>query len=482
MQAYIPVAFASTSEVRNSSVPQAVIDTAEKNFGQDVHDFREILRQPSISATGEGMVEAAQGLLNYFKQLNFAAKLIGGEFGGYPSVYAEIPGERPEILLIYGHYDVQPPEPLAEWEYPPFAATLVGDRIYARGSVDDKGNFFCAIKAVEAYLNAGIPLPITIKFLLEGEEEIGSRHFAKIAEKYRTLLEADALLACDGNIPVEGRSELVLGTKGMLFVELIARGAPKDLHSAKAAIIENPAWQLIQALALIQEKDGHVNIPHFYDGVTEAESTDLEIVNETGLTDEEIRQEIGVERFKHGLSGEKLKKALYFEPTCNISGLTSGYQGKGSKTVLPAEAKAKMDIRLVPGQDPKIILNELKSYLNSMGFGEIEVQSGEGIASGKTKTDSMIAQCAYLTLHEVYGQPPVVKPIIEASGPGYVFSDVLQLPWAWVRLGPPENRMHAPNEYTTLKAFRLGIGAMIHLFNNFASMSTKEASKERSCC
>ncbi|HUX46495.1 MAG TPA: M20/M25/M40 family metallo-hydrolase [Desulfosporosinus sp.] len=482
MQVHIPVAFASTSGVRNSLVPQAVIDAVDRNFDQDVRDICNFFCQPSVSATGEGMVEAADGLLSYFKQLGFAAQLIGGELGGYPSIYAEISGERPETLLIYGHYDVQPPDPLEEWEYPPFSATIVGNRIYARGSVDDKGNFLCALKAVEAYLKAGVPLPLNIKFLLEGEEEIGSPHFKEIAENYRTLLTADALLAYDGNIPKEGRSELVLGTKGMLFVELISRGAPKDLHSAKATIVENPAWQLIQALALIKEKDGHVNIPHFYDGVKKPESADLEIIYEIDLTDDDIRKEIGVEKFKNGLSGKQLKKALYFEPTCNISGLTSGYQGKGNKTVLPSEARAKIDIRLVPGQDPESILNNLRSYLKSTGFEDIEVLSGEGMASGKTSTDSLIAQCAYLTLHEIYGQPPVVKPLMEASGPGYVFSDVLQLPWAWVRLGPPENRMHAPNEYTTLKALRMGIEAVIAMLNNYASMSAKEAFKERIYC
>lgn len=469
----IPQAFASTRDEFRRPISPPVAAVIEKYFNQDVEDFRELLRQPSISATGEGMIDAAQGLLNYFRNLGFEPKLIGEEFGGYPSMFVEIPGERPDTLLIYGHYDVQPPDPLEEWEYPPFAATLVGDRIYARGSVDDKGNFFCAMKAIEAYLRAGIPLPITIKFLLEGEEEIGSKHFVQIATKYGPLLQADALLACDGNIPVEGRSELVLGTKGMLFAELVSREAPKDLHSAKAAIIENPAWRLVQALALIKDKDGCVNIPHFYDGVEEPATTDMEIVCETGLTDEQIRQEIGVRRFRNGLSGTALKKALYFEPTCNISGLTAGYQGKGSKTVLPAEARAKLDIRLVPGQNPKVILESLKSFLDSNGFTEIEVQCDEGLAAGKTNTASMIAQCAYLTLHNVYGQPPVVKPIIEASGPGYVFSDVLRLPWAWVRLGPPENRMHAPNEYTTLKAFRLGIEAMVQMFINFDAMSAK---------
>lgn len=157
----IPQAFASTRNAFFSPISPPIAAVIEKFFVQDVEDFRELLRQPSISATGEGMFDAAQGLLSYFRNLGFVPKLVGEEFGGYPSVFVEIPGERPETLLIYGHYDVQPPDPLEEWEFPPFAATLVGDRIYARGSVDDKGNFFCAIKAIEAYLRAGIPLPIS---------------------------------------------------------------------------------------------------------------------------------------------------------------------------------------------------------------------------------------------------------------------------------------------------------------------------------
>lgn len=475
MQTLIPEAFARTTSLTFSQVAPELLATLEACFERDVEDFREILRQPSISATGEGMPEAASQLLAYFHKLGMKAELIGEDLGGYPTVFAEISGVRPEYVIVYGHYDVQPPDPLEAWEYPPFSATRIGDRIYARGSVDDKGNFFCAIKAVENYLRAGIPLPIGVRFLLEGEEEIGSRHLEDIVKAHRDQFDAVALLACDGNIPVEGRSELVLGTKGMLYVELASQEAPKDLHSGKAPIIENPAWRLIQALATLRGKDGTSRIPGFYEAIETPSSMDLQIVMETGLSDEELAKEIGVRHFRQQLAGPELKKALYFDPTCNISGLTSGYQGPGSKTVLPAVATAKLDIRLVPGQDPRVVLQSLKTYLRDQGFADIDIQSGEGIPAGKTKTESFIAQCAYRTLMDVYGQPPVVKPIIEGSGPGYIFSEVLQLPWAWIRLGPPENRMHAPNEYTTLKAFRQGIETMIYILNNLGTMIGSEA-------
>ncbi len=487
-----------------------VLSTVDRNIDGYVEDLIDAIRHPSVSATNQGVVEAAEALVEHFRTIGFQARLLKSP--GYPAIFAEVDlsvgsgaacgvsggagaahGEAraasaagadnraagaTRTVLFYGHNDVQPVEPLDAWEHPPFDARLYGDYIWGRGSVDDKGNFYAAIKAVQAFREAGVTLPLRIKFIIESEEEIGSVHLGWISREYADVIKADTLLAVDGTIFANWRSEMFLGIKGMLSLELIARGPTRDLHSGKAPIIQNPAWRLIWALNTLKGPDGRVLIPGFYDDVAAPTAAELALLEQSAITDDMIKADVGDSPFMAGTSGAgktgrpmtglELQKHLFFDPTCNIAGLTSGYQGPGSKTVLPAEARVKLDLRMVPNQDPEKITAALRRHLDAGGFTDIEIARASGMPAGRTSPDSPIVAAALKGLTAAYGKPPVVKPSIEGSGPGYVFSQVMGLPWTWVRLGPPENRMHSPNERHSVRAYTTGIKAVAHILWEYA--------------
>jgi len=453
--------------VTEKATYERVTEYAEKQLPRYVQDLRAIIQQPSISATGEGMTEAAEAVMAHLEGIGLNVRLL--DSAGYPAIYGELDVGAERTILVYGHYDVQPPDPLDEWIYPPFSAHQEGDRIYGRGTVDDKGNFYCAVKAIQSYLEAGETLPVNIKLIIEGEEETGSPSLAQTVRDNIELLHADALIGMDGPTYPDGRSEMIVGMKGMLFVELIAHGPGHDLHSGKASVVQNPAWRLLWALNDLKGSDGRVNLPGFYEEAKGPTEEQLELMTSAGPSDEMVRQDTGVQQFIDGLSGLDLLTRMFFEPTCNISGLTAGYQGMGSKTVLPGSASAKLDFRLVPDQDPETILQSLKDFLKNKGYDEIEVVSKGGLPAGVTDANSKIVQASLRTLTEVYGKKPVVKPQVESSGPGYIFSDILELPWSIMRFGPAENRMHAPNEYTTVEAYARGIRSIIRLLWEYAN-------------
>ena len=452
-----------------------VLSTVDRNIDRYVEDLIDAIRHPSVSATNQGVAEAAEALVAHFKTIGFESRLLKGP--GYPAIFAEVDlsaGGAGRTVLFYGHNDVQPVEPLEAWEHPPFDARLYGDYIWGRGSVDDKGNFYAAIKAVQAFREAGVTLPLRVKFIIESEEEIGSVHLGWISKEYADTMKADTLLAVDGTIFANWRSEMFLGIKGMLSMELIARGPTRDLHSGKAPIVQNPAWRLIWALNTLKGPDGRVLIPGFYDDVAPPTAAELALLEESAITDEMIRADVSESPFMAGMTGLELQKHLFFDPTCNIAGLTSGYQGPGSKTVLPAEARVKLDLRLVPNQDPEKITAALRRHLDAGGFTDIEIARASGMPAGRTSPDSPIVAAALKGLTAAYGKPPVVKPSIEGSGPGYIFSRVMGLPWTWVRLGPPENRMHSPNERHSVRAYTTGIKAVAHILWEYAHAGARD--------
>lgn len=434
-----------------------------------VEDLRSYLRIPSISAQDIGMQECAQWLVQHMNDIGIRTWLEPTD--GFSVVCGEVEGDSDRWVVVYGHYDVQPPEPLEAWRFDPFSGQVDGDLIHGRGAVDNKGNFFCTLKAVQSYIAANGRPPVGVKFIVEGEEEIGSPNLPAFAQSHRDWLAADGLIAQDGMIAHDGRTELNLGMKGILYCELRVRTHSIDLHSGKAPIVENAAWRLTHALASLQGSDGRVRVPEFYDGVIPPSAEDLWLLQTHGPSPEVIKAEARIDRFPERLAGQDPLKALYFEPVMTICGIQAGYTGPGQKTVVPCTAVAKIDMRLVPGQNPERIVAGIRAHLDRHGFDDVEVVPlSPGQPAARTNPDAPVARAMHAAIRAEFGKDPIVKPSVESSGPGYVFSDLLGLPWALTRFGPHDSPIHAPNEFFSISHYRRGIRTILTFLDRFADI------------
>ncbi|MGI6519012.1 MAG: M20/M25/M40 family metallo-hydrolase [Bacillota bacterium] len=447
------------SRIQSIHVEQ-VLEHAARNEEQYIADLKALLRIPSVSGNASGIAECVEFLSDHLRGLGMRVRIFETERN--PIILAELEGASPKTILFYGHYDVQPPDPIEDWEYPPFAAEESEGRIYARGAVDDKGNFFCIVKAIQSYVETLGLFPCSVKLILEGEEEMGSESIEEFLPQNLDLLKCDDMVWFDGGIHADGRPEVCLGMKGMAYVELSAKSLVRDLHSGKAPLVDNAAWRLVWALNSLYGPDQRIAIPGFYDDVVEPNASDMALISGSGLTPDDILQDWTIERLRSGyedLSGAELLRRLYFEPTCTICGISAGYGGPGSKTVIPSSASAKVDFRLVPNQDPDDIVAKLKGHLCEQGFGDIEVSVHSTMPASKSDPDADVARKMLDVMRANYGEP-VVKPIVEGSGPGCVF-EKLGVPYVFARLGPAEDRSHSPNEYTTREAYCKGIATVI---------------------
>ena len=424
-----------------------------------------LLRQPSISTRDEGVKACAELLARSMTEVGITTRIFETE--RHPIVYGEMLRERKPTLLIYGHYDVQPPEPLEEWSSPPFEPVIRGGKIYGRGSSDNKAQLFSYVKAVEALVQSFGSLPLSVKFLFEGEEEIGSPSLKPFAMKNRELLRSDLVVYSDSHIHESGRPLLILGLKGMLYVELRIRTSPRDQHSMRATSIPNPAWRLVWALSALKDRTNRVRIPHFYDKVLPPTPLEREAVSQIPYDEEALRHHFGVKEFLPGRETRHYYMNLVFEPTCNIAGIVSGYIGSGSKTVLPSVASAKVDFRLVPKQDPREIFGRLQDYLNEEGFEDIECRTHSIIEPSRTPVDHPAVPLLREAVSRVYGQSPLIFPNIGGSGPNYIFTEILKTPCFVVPHATHDQNNHAPNESMDLEGFfkgiRTGISIMMKL-------------------
>ncbi|MCC6739763.1 MAG: M20/M25/M40 family metallo-hydrolase [Planctomycetia bacterium] len=401
-------------------------------------DFLErYLRIPSVSAQGTGVREAVGLLLETFWELGCEARVI--ETAGNPVVYAEKKTSgASKTLLVYNHYDVQPPEPFEEWISPPWVPTERGGRLYARGVADNKANLAVRLGALKAL---GDGLPVNLKFTVEGEEEVGSPSLAGFVEKNRSLLAADACLWETGGKDEQGRPDIICGVKGILHAEAVFRGPARDLHSSVGVAVPSPAWNLAHALAGLRAPDGVVTLPHFYDRARRPDEADLAALRAMPYDEEARKKLYGIEGFVGGLSGEDLKEALVFKPTININGLSGGYQGPGSKTVLPKEVRVKFDVRMVPDQEPAEVEAALRAYLARFGAELVDVH---GYPPARTPVDSAVVKAAVDSAREAYGKEPWILPLMPASGPMYVYRALA--PCVSFGSGHPGTNIHAPNE------------------------------------
>ena len=441
-----------------------------KNRKRFLDELFVLLRQPSISTRDEGVKEFAALLEEKMIGLGIETRLI--QTPGQPMVFGELSGPPGSpTVLVYGHYDVQPPEPLDEWVSPPFEPTIRDGKIFARGASDNKGQFFTYIKAVEVLQKTRGDVPLHIKFLFEGEEEAGSPNLPAFVESHRDLLAADLTLFSDSHLHESGRPLIILGLKGLLYVELRARGVCSDQHSGRASSLPSPAWQLVWALNSFKGRDNRVLIPGFYDRVRELTRAEREAIDLIPCDDAKLLAFYGIEKFVPGRFSDHYYFNNVTEPTCNISGISSGYTGAGNQNVLPARATAKLDFRLVPDQDPDEIFEMLSRHLVDQGFGNVEAVKVLTTASSRTPIDHPALEIIGAVLRQVYGREPIIFPSIGASGPNFVFTNILRQPCFLVPYAGVDQCNHGPNENFALDGFFNGIKTAVGLFQALAGVN-----------
>ncbi|MHA1551457.1 MAG: M20/M25/M40 family metallo-hydrolase [Candidatus Heimdallarchaeaceae archaeon] len=432
-----------------------------KQESQDI--LFDLLRIPSVAAKNTGHDEAIDYLSKIFGEAGFDYFI--GETPTKPVFCAEMNVGAEKTLLFYDHYDVQPEDPLDLWESPPFEPTIRNGKIFARGVTDNKNEIVCRLQAIKAYNETYDKPPINIKFLIEGEEEIGSPNLSYFIKNHKDFaLNTDGIIWEFGGKTKEGIQQIYLGVKGILYLHIKTKTIGKDVHSGYTQFVDNAAYELVWALSQLKNQDDKVLVSGFYDNIPQPSEEERKEIEDFDLKEEEMKETFGVEEFRKGLSGLDIKTKYFLEPTLNICGIWSGYQGVGSKTVTPNEAFAKVDCRLVPGQDPTDLINKIRAQLDSLKFQHIEISSWDGYPAAKTKRTNPFAQTIIQTFRDVYKHEPIVWPLVGGSGPMYLFENV---PCVSIGTGHPDGNAHAPNENLIIEDWIQGmktIATLIHTF------------------
>ena len=446
-------------------------------FDREVHaraagyidELKSLIRQPSVSAQGRGIEETAALVLDRTARAGLAAR-IARVPDGPPTIIGSIgeTGGGRRTLLVYNHFDVQPPDPLEEWTTDPFEPVLREGHLFGRGTSDNKGNLLARLQAIEIYRATVGELPLRIRVLYEGEEEIGSEHLAAFVSEHAGELQADGCIWEAGYKDAAGRPTISLGLKGICYVELRVRGTALDAHSSVGGIVPNAAWRLTWALASLKNEQGEITLDGLAEHVRRPDAKDLAVLEALPFDEDAMRRIHGIRSFVGALTGLALKRAYFFEPTCTICGLRSGYQGEGSKTVLPAVASAKLDFRLVPDLTPELVRGLLRAHLDRRGFLDIEITPFHGEAPSRWPADSTVARAAVAACRDAYGVEPVVYPLMAGSGPMAQVCDALGIPAVGFGSGHAGSANHAPNENIAVADYLDHIRAFGRFIDSFA--------------
>ena len=439
----------------------------ETHLNESIAELSKLVSQPSVAAQNWGLIECAELVRDMLQRRDFNVEIMST--GGAPVVYAERRGRSDKTLLFYNHYDVQPPEPLELWDSPPFEPVIRDGKLFGRGVSDDKGHITSRLIAIDALLEDNGDLPCNIKFVIEGEEETSSLHLNDYVKNNRKKLSADACIWEFGGVDHRDVPMQYLGLRGICYVELSVETANIDVHSGLGgSIFPNAAWRLIWALNTLKGTDERIRIPGHYDAVIPPSQRDRELMEALPEVAGEYKQRYGVNDFLHGLEGgAELRLAEVFEPTCTICGFTSGYQGPGSKTVLPARASAKVDFRLVPDQTPEQVLNGLRSHLDEEGFSDVQITYLGGESPARTDPDDPFVFLVVNSAEPVYGQKMQIVPMVGGSGPNHAFVHYLNLPIATAGVGYPGSQAHAPNENIRLDLYLKGAKHIVRILSAF---------------
>ncbi len=439
----------------------------DTHLDDSIAELSRLCAQPSVAAQNWGLEETAQMVAEMLTARGFQTEIM--PTGGAPVVVAECYGKSSKTLLFYNHYDVQPPEPLELWESPPFEPTLRDGKLFARGVSDDKGHLLSRLFAIDAILDNEGELPCNVKFVVEGEEEVGSVHLPEFVKNNRQKLAADACIWEFGGVDHRGVPMQYLGMRGICYVELTVETAKIDVHSGTGgSIFPNAAWRLIWALSSLKGPDERIRIPGYYNSVEPPTARDRELIAALPDIAGEFKNRYGVEAFLKGITGGvELRMEEVFVPTCTICGLTAGYQGAGSKTVLPARASAKVDFRLALGQTIKEVLTQLRAHLDAEGFSDVEITFLGGGPAAKTDPDDPFVKLVVDTAEKIYGKAMEIVPMVGGSGPSHAFIHYLKLPVATAGVGHPGSRAHAPNENLRLDLYLKGAKHITRILGAF---------------
>ncbi len=413
--------------------------------GRYLDMLKTLISQPSVSATGEGLRECAGLVEELLMDVGMRVESYGVGDGG-PVVLAEANAEAHATIMFYNHYDVQPPEPLERWESSPFTPSLRNGKLYGRGAADNKGNIVARLAALDAVLACLGELPVNVKFLIEGGEEVGSPGLERFVSENREKLFADGCIWEYGYVSRRGAPVINHGVKGMLYVELETHGV--EVHSSWGGIVENPAWKITEALSSLRDSGGRITLGDFYEDVEEAGDEVVEMLEKIDL------ESIMPESIRPASTDKSMVKRLFLEPACNLCGISSGYMGAGSKTSIPEDARARLDFRLVPRQDPEKILKIIERHLKSYG---ITVRRIHGYPASRTPPTSFLTGLVSDTSRVAYEMEPVLLPTSPASGPMYIFTDLLEMPCVSTGVGYMGSNVHGPNENIRVEDFIKGV-------------------------
>jgi acetylornithine deacetylase/succinyl-diaminopimelate desuccinylase-like protein len=452
-----------------------VIDFIHVHRDQYVDELKQYLAIPSISALPDHKADVrrcAEWTRDEMARIGLQGARLE-ETPGHPVVYAEwlgAPGAP--TILFYGHYDVQPVDPLNLWTSPPFEATVRDGEIYARGSADDKGQVFMHFKAVEAHLKQNGRLPVNMKFLIEGEEEVGSANLDNFIRAHKDLLKADVVLISDSPMFDRGIPSICYGLRGLAYFQIDLRGSKSDLHSGSfGGAVANPAMVLAQILAQAKDKSGRIKIAGFYDDVVELRPEERAEWAKLPFNEKKYRQDLGAPKL-FGETGFTTLERVWARPTFEVNGLLSGFTGEGAKTVLPALAMAKVSMRLVPNQDPNKVADLFQQWLEKTAPKTVELKLTR-MHGGKpwmTAFDNPYVQAAGRAIEAGFGKRPVFNreggsiPVVST------FQEELGLPCVLFGVGLPDENAHAPDEKLDLGNFHGGIVSAAHLYEEIGSM------------
>ena len=428
----------------------------EKNYDNALEDLFKLIKLPTVTAKGgEYSRRIIEELTRIFQSLGFDIKVYETE--GQPVFTATLDSGKKKTLLFYDHYDVQPAEPLDLWESPAFEPEVRDGMIWGRGVADNKGQIIVRASAIKMVQELTNDVPVNIKFIIEGEEEVSSPNLGKFVENNLDYIKnANGCIWEFGGRNASGIQEIWAGVKGICYVQLKVTGPKKDLHSALGVVIENPANHLIAALASLRDdKTDRILLKGHYDSIIEPSEEFLEKIARIAETynEEKQKNQWGVESFIQNLTGIDLLKKWYLGPTCTVCGIWSGWQGEGGKTVLPAIAQAKVDFRLVPKQTPQAVIASLKQHFKENGF-DVEIEWWEGYPAAYTPISDPFVTIVEQATAEVYSHTPVVHPWNPGSGPLYLFAD--HVPTVSIGVANAGSNAHSPNENISVADFKQG--------------------------
>jgi len=452
-----------------------ILEHLRQNRERHVEELKDFVRIPSVSAKSEHRADVARAA-EWVVEKMLEAGLAKAEIhpsAGHPIVFGEWRGAvGAPTLLVYGHYDVQPPEPLEEWSSSPFEPEIRDGRLFGRGSVDDKGQFFLYLKAVEAHIAVRGGLPVNLLFLVEGEEEVGSPHLEAFLIENRDRLRCDAVLISDTGMFAPGLPSITTGLRGLAYLEVRVQGPKSDLHSGSyGGAVVNPANALARILSHLHDEEGRVAIPGFYDDVLPISEAETERISSLPFSEEDLRSEVGAPALG-GEAGYGTIERIWVRPTLDVNGLLSGYTGEGAKTVLPARAMAKVSMRLVPNQSHRDIEEKFSSFVRSIAPPgvTVEVVPLHGGEPWHADPEHPIFERASRSLETAFGRPPLFIreggsiPIVRS------FQQTLAAPVVLIGFALPGSNAHAPDEWFSLENFARGAEAIAILLEETAAM------------